>query len=475
MKNIWTQTNFTGGISEDTARGIRGSFAYGEQIDFRTNPESFTGVYAPTKNSTTVIAALPKWICQFGTDIFCYAGNGHIYKKETPWTDENTNTQTGVGNGMAVMGTILYYAADAKLGKRTAGGVYTDNFQTFTGGATNAWHPMKLFSPAGGLCIGDGRYIATMDYDGVTFTATDLTLPLNTVVKCLEVFGDYLVIGTYEGTNVYDNNIATLYFWDGTSSSYNFKLELNESGIHALQNTPNGLMIVAGVRGNVYMYNGGSLVKIFRLPTFARTGSTYNEVYPGAIAQNGGVALIGVAGAKTDTASKTGVFSWGTFNKNYPNVPNLDYFISTATKSGTTCLIGAVSVINDNTIYIGWRDGASYGVDLVSTSDQVSTCLMQTLYFSGKTAFTEKMFKQFYMTFSSLRTGESITLSYRKDSESSFTTIGVINSVGEDFVRFDYSIKARSIQFQITLAGTNNTLPSVDSICAMFDDLELSS
>jgi len=474
MKNIWLQDNFTGGISEDSIRGIRGAFAYGEKIDFRTDPSVFTGTYLPTKASSTVIAALPKWIVQFGGSIWAYGADGHLYKSGSPWTDEHTNTQTGVGNGLGVMGTNFYYAADAKLGKFT-GAVYTDAFQTFTTGTAGSWHPMKLFGSAGGLCIGDGRYVAVMDYDGVTFTASALTLPLNTVVKCLEVFGDYLVIGTYEGTNVYDNNVASLYFWDGTSSTYNFKIELNESGIHALQNTPNGLMIVAGVRGNVYVYNGGSVTKICRIPTFARTGATYNEIYPGAIAQNGGLTMIGAAGAKTDTTSKTGIFSWGTFNKNYPNVLNLDYLISTGTKVGTTCLIGAVSIVNDTSVYIGWRDGASYGVDLVSTANQNSSCLMQTLYFNGKLPFVEKMYKQFFLTFNTLRTGESITLAYRKDSETSFTTIGAVSSVGEDFVRFDYAIKCRSIQFQITLAGTNNTLPSVKSVGAIEDDIELSS
>lgn len=466
MENLWLIKNFSGGLADEDERGIPGSFRYGEQLDYRGDPSYLTGVNAPTKNSGTVIPALPKWIEKYGTDIYVYAGDNHIYKKGSPWTDEHTNGQTGVGNGMAVMGSILYYASNAKLGSYN-GAAWTDSAQNFANGTAGEWHPMKVFGGAGGLCIGDGRNIAVLDYDGVTWDNDVLILPLGERIKCLEIFGDYLAIGCWRGTNIYDNNEAHIYLWDGTSSTYNHKITFQESGIHALLNTPNGLMIIAGIKGNVYMYNGGGVSLLKQLPGITKNGTTYIEPYPGAITIYRGLPLIGVAGAGDDTAAYKGVFSWGSINKNYPETLNYEYLISTGTKTGTTCFIGTIKAVSDQELYIGWRDNTSYGVDLIHATNKVASCTYETLWFDGKIPFQEKDFKTFILTFNDLANGESITLKYRKDTETSWTTIGVVSNTGnpaENFYKFNYGIKARRVQLQVILAGTNNTLPKLRSV-----------
>jgi len=471
--NIWLINDFTGGISDETGRGIRGSFAYGEQLDFRTNTNQLTGVCIPAKNTTTVIDAPVKWIAQLGTTVYAYGTNQKIFKSGSPWTVANTNAKTGVANGMAAMGTKLYYAADGFLGIFDGNVTWDDDFQAFTDTTANDWRPMKVFGPAGGLCIGDGRYIAVMDYDNVTYAATQLTLPLDTKVKCLEVYNDYLVIGTYKGASINDDNISTIYFWDGTSPTYNYQIDLNESGIHALLATSNGLLIQAGIRGNLYLYNGGMPVLIKRIPTYIKNGTTYNEIYPGAVTNYNGMALIGGPGSRTDTTSVTGIWSWGTINKNYPNVLNLDYLMSTGTKTATTANITAVQAINDTKLYFAWKDNTTYGIDLVGTTTPVTTCTYESLSFDAGKAFTQKNFKSFFLNFGKMATGETITLKYRKDTETSWTTIGVISSTGEDFYEFDYGMKCRSLQVQIILSGTNSTLPKLASFGALYTEDEL--
>jgi len=479
-KNIWLIDNFTGGLSDQDDKGITGSFAWGEQLDFRSNPSVLTGVDAPAKNTTTIIEGLPKWMVQLGANIFAYDAGNKIYKAGSPWTKVYTNAQTGIGNGMAVMGSNLYYASNAKLGKDDGTfGAPTPTAQTFQDGSANSWHPMKVFGGAGGLCIGDGRYVAVLDYDGVTFYdgttggGSDLTLPLDVKVKCLEVFNDYLVIGTYKGTNSYDDNVAEIFFWDGTSTTYNFSLNLNESGVHAMISSPFGLIIQAGVRGNLYLYNGGSLVKIKQIPTLTQTGTTYNEIFPGAITNFKGLPHIGTAGVKTDTAGYTGVWSWGTNNKNYPYVMNYDYAISTGTQTGTTALIGCVFAANDTKLYVGWRDNATYGIDLINTTNKVATAKYRTLYFDGGVQFIEKMFKVFHFTFDQMAANETITVKYRKDSETSFTTIGAISGSGPDYLEVNRGIKCRRLQLQIEFTGTNNTLAKLRSIAAPYDVIEV--
>lgn len=470
MNNLWLINNFSGGISDEDQRGIAGSFRYGEQLDYRTDPSVLTGVEAPTKDTAAVIVSLPKWIVKYAGDVYCYAANNHIYKEGSPWTDENTNGQTGVGNGMAVMGSILYYASNARLGSFN-GAAYTDSAQTFANGAAGEWHPMKVFGGAGGLCVGDGRNIAVLDYDGVTWDDDTLVLPLGERVKCLEVYGDYLAIGCWRGTNIYDNNEAHIYLWDGTSSVYNHKITLQESGVHSLLNTQYGLLISAGIKGNLYMYNSGGLSQLKQLPGVTKNGTTYVENYPGAITMYKGLPLIGAAGAGDDTTAYKGVFSWGSINKNYPATLNYDYLISTGTKTGTTCLVSAVTAVSDQELFIGWRDGANYGIDKVHTSNKVASATYESLWFDGRIPFQTKDFKAFLLTFNDLATGESITLKYRKDTQSAWTTIGAVTRTSdgpENFYEFNYSIRARRLQLQIILAGTNNTLPKLRSVGAFW-------
>jgi hypothetical protein len=479
--NLYLINNFSGGLADEDLRGIAGAFRWGEQLDYRTDPSFLTGVNAPTKITTTIIADVPKWILNFGNSIYCLAANNHIYKEGSPWTDAHTNVQTGVGNGFAVMGTKLYYASNAKLGSYDGAATWTDALQTFASGTAGEWHPMKLYSPSGGLCIGDGRYVAVLDYDGITYAdgATPtvnggLTLPLGERVKALEVFGDYLVIGCWKGTNIYDNNEATLYFWDGTATTYNFKVTLYESGINALLTTSYGLLICAGVKGNLYMYNGGNPVLIKQIPGMTKTNTLYNDIFPGAVANYKGLPMIGVCGAGDDTATTKGVYSFGSINKNYPPTLNLDYLISTGTKTGTTTFVSAIAAISDQEFYIGWRDGAAYGIDLVHATNKVASATYQSLWFDGRIPFQEKDFKSFFMTYNDLAATESITLSYRKDTETSWTTIGVVNDDGENFRRIDYGIRCRRIQFRIVLAGTN-VLPKLKSFGAFYSAVDLQS
>jgi len=468
-RNLWLIDEFSGGYSDQDNKGILGAFAYGQSIDFRTTPGSFTGGNIPIKNTTTIIEALPKWICKLGASVYAYDADGKIYKSGTPWTKVRTNGQTGVGNGMGIMGTNLYYAANAKLGKDDGTfGAPNDSFQTFTSGTAGDWHPMKLFGGAGGLCIGDGRYIATLDADGSTWAATDLTLPLNKKIKCLEVWNDFLVIGTYEGTNAYDNNSADLFLWDGISSTYNSVINLNDSGIHALLTTPYGLLICAGVRGNVYFYNGGVPTLIKRIPDQGLTRSSYNEIYPGAVTNFGGLAMIGTAGGGADASALKGVFSWGTVNKNYPMTLGYDYVLSTGHTTGATVYTSAVAAVNDTNMYIGWRDDTSYGIDLVNSSNKATSAVYRSLWFDAGLPYSQKDFKTFVVQMTALAANETITLAYRKDSQSSFTTIGAISSAGEDFIEFNHAITCRRIQLQVTLAGTT-TSPTIEALSAIFD------
>ena len=478
-QNVWLIDNFNGGLADQDDAGIAGSFAFGESLNYRENPTYLTGQDAPSLNSTTIIEGLVKWILQSGSDIFAYDDGGKVYKKGTPWTKVRTNTQTGVGNGFAVMGSNLYYASNAKLGKSdTAFAAPDDSAQTFQDGSAGTWHPMKLFGGAGGLCIGDGRYIAVLDYDGTTFydgtsgSGNDLTLPLDVKVKCLEVWNDYLVIGTFKGTNSYDDNVAEIFFWDGTSTSYNFSINLNESGVHQLLASPSGLMIQAGIRGNVYVYNGGAPVLVKRLPTFAQSGTAYNEMFPGAVTNFKGVALLGGPGFKADTGSYVGTWSYGVNNKNYAHSLNLDYLLSTGNKTGANRYIGAIHAANDTALYISYRDGANYGIDLANTNNKVAMCLFRSLWFDGGQPFSEKNFKTFYLNFEQMAANETITLKYRTDTDSSFTTMGAVTSTGENFLETNAGIKCRRIQIQVELSGTNNTLCELRSIAAPFSVLE---
>lgn len=477
-KQIWLLSKWTGGISEGEKVGIQGSFAAGTGINFKTQPDSITAnkkLVAETEAAATNnITDLPLWIVNDGTapsgnTMWAYGNTGRLYRRLSgTWTYASQATAASKGQGFALFNSKLYYACTAFLGVITnldSDPATYDETQAITSDAN--WHPMVVFLDK--LHMGNGGTVATVNTSG-TFTAAALTLPTGYKVKSLSVVGDYLAIGTWRGTNIYDFEDGTLFLWDGTSSTYNSFIDLKESGINALLNVNNTLYAWAGTKGNLYVFTGQNLTKVKRIAPVA--DAKYADIFPGAVTDWHGIAHFGFAGLTDDTALTSGVYTYGSISKNYPSALNFEYPISTGTVTGATLQIGSVFADGPTNLYVGYRDNTTYAIDLISqTAPQVTTNYDSLIFDSGD-PFRKKLFTTWNLQLTKvLAASEVVQIQYKLDRATSWTTLGSASFATDGAIkekRFNSFLEAKEIQVRMNFTSSTTTSPAVQSLAITY-------
>lgn len=458
---IWRLKNWYGGFSTSPKRGIKGSFAFGQGLDIKSDPELLDQNYVMTKASGSNVTGLPKWIVQNGTTYYAYCSDGKIHSDASSWTSLRTVSNAG-GQGLAVFNDYLWYTQDTQLGRYgllSGSPSFTDNFQTgLTSTAAYDWAPLIVFLNK--LIVAHGRTISSVDTSD-TWTASHFTLPVGWTIKTLEVRGDFLYIGAFRGSSVTSEEQGALFAWDGTSTTWNSVEFINESGVNAILNHGDTLFLWAGTRGNMYQLVNGNYVKLKRIPNIG--DGKVAEVYPGAVTAFNGIVHFGAAGSTDSTTLYNGVYTWGRAEKNYPDVLNYDYPISTGTTQGTTLLIGAVKSVSPTKLYVGWRDGANYGIDLISTTTKQSNTILESLIEDFDTPYRRKTFKDLKILTAPLASGDTITVKCKRDRESSWQTLGTFTFAADGAVvskkipmkvSGNY-IKCYELQIQLTITGAS--------------------
>jgi hypothetical protein len=463
--NLIVFDKFYGGLADGDRLGTDGSFRWGYGLDYKSNPDAITANLALAKASSTNVTGLMKYLVYdpSGDKVYGCDDGGKIYSNTTNWTSLRT-VANSTGQGLELYKGVIYYRQNTQIGTYTISTTTfvddwkksADNVQTATGFAT-----IKAFLNL--CCFANGRYLATLD-DAGTFTYNKLTFPSGTYVRDLEVRGEYLAIAVNDNADLAKSTRGWIYYWDGTSSTYNFFNEVQEGGgISSIQANQDSVFIFAGNAGNIYL-DTGRVSKIKRLP-FVGKQTIY--VNPGADCNFRGLLTFGPAGG-TSTTVKRGVYEFGQPNINYPTSLNFSYPISTGTMTGTGVEVGAVLNVGPQ-IYVGWKDAATYGVDLLSaTVNQLSV-----VYESRMVNLpTKGIFNRFKLFFKPLAANESIELKYDPDQTGSYTSLGTATHTADGAITTKLitgEFKANDCQFQIVMTGTT-TMPTVTKLVVGYDE-----
>lgn len=338
------------------------------------------------------------------------------------------------------------------------------------------WHP--IIPMLNKMLIGNERYIAT--WDGASYNANFIAFPPQTHVRCFAYWREYVAIGTWRevssGTpNIYDWPAGRIYFWDGISLTFNFWVDIPEGQINALVGNNNILYIFAGWKGDLLAYQGGystlstSASKVKRLPMQAR--ADYLEIYPGAACMWRSLLYFGASANSNSTTILKGAYSWGTLNRLYDESLSLDFPISTG-NTGSTVSIGLVYPIGQ-TLLIGWQDGAGYGVDQVSFSNNpASYGQIQSLIQDGGMLYKQDSYLVLRADHKALASGESIKLKYSLD-RGSFITGNANSTTNSKYTALPISGgRVREIQYGVELRTTGTTSPTLLATSALWDSLE---
>lgn len=333
------------------------------------------------------------------------------------------------------------------------------------------------------MVIGNERYLAK--WDGAFYTPNLIAFPPGTHVRCLGYWGKYIVAGTWQeptsGTpNIYDFPVGRLYFWDGISLTFNFSTAVPEGQVNALFGMDANLYYIAGYKLDLMVYGESYYAesdmsqgqKVKRNPYLERT--KYAEVYPGAMTMWGGLLRVGMAANTNSSVLPQGVYSWGTLYPQYPESLTFDYIISTGNNSSTV-KIGLLHPVGQK-LLVGWKDGIAYGADVIDPTGSVyyTSGLIQTNIQDGGEIWRNDNLLKVRADHLALATGEGVTVGYKADRGTSFTTsTSVTDSVTKKFTSETLSSgRLTEYQLQAALSGNGSSSPTLLSIAALVDGLD---
>lgn len=472
MPKLILQNINMGGLADSPYLGAKNSVA--EMVGFDIHSE--VGVMKVNQNLTkesgsTVVNEISVGIaCSDGSSYFLSKDNTnpYVYKRTSggTWSNEATvNPPAGLKGilGGAEYEGYIYYGMGNRLGRwqiGTAWATRNDNFATFTN-SSPSWRPFLVLN--GVLYIGDGNLVAQVDA-GV-FSANALDLPTNLVIKCLGQLGTDLLIGTVPN----GNGVTTqIYRWNTWSVSFTNSDPIPEIGINAFLPMDNFVLVQAGIRGNIYSYDGVHLDPYKQIAGDYFTKGGYTE--PNAVCNWNGLALFGFSYATGSTVpAPFGVYSLGRANKNYPYVLNCEVSPSITSKIGLkiTSIVN-ISASNTGASYlVAWRDvSGNFGVDVYDlTTKYASAYLITRVIMADR--FNLLNYGVISVGYRTLPTNTTFTLSTKRNNGSfvAMTAGEVEKDVIKNVFRSKIDINdATTLQVKIAPSVSTNDAPEIEAI-----------
>lgn len=469
--HTFTVTVASPAVFSATAHG----FTTNDQVVFTT-----TGALPTGLSANTIYYIISAGLTADAFEVSATRGGAAI---NTSGTQSGTHSFLTNGAGLAIWKDYLFAPRASSIdvyGPLSGTPSWTTNWKKID--MDNLWHPLLVSKLDSKLYGGAGRYIFTLaevagqtfapgSSGTFTFTQQALTLPPNYRIKCLEELGNNLMIGTWQGVNIYDIRIGDIFTWNGSATTYGQPIVLSEFGVHAMLNTGNSLVVLAGLDGTIFRCDGVYAIPIAQLP-MDLSGGKYIEWYPGGICNYKNKVFFGVGQGGTAAIPAMGVYSLRQTSRG--NSLLFEHTVSTLNDGTTNPLKpSALIPVTRDTLLLAWRDNATYGIDLTTAtsyaySTNYSGYFDSPLYVVGDIN-NPVTFLGFDLSFGKkLATGEGVQIQFRTSLSDSFTTIGTY-----DYATLGAVIShtapcgipsCQVLQVRVLLLGTSTTTPAFKSL-----------
>jgi len=346
---------------------------------------------------------------------------------------------------------------------------------------TNGLHPIAQFLQY--TLIGNGNYLAVWEPlspdepSNNEFQRHRLTFPDGFEVCGVAPTDEFSVIAiekrSTDGTK--DFQEGKLIIWDGTAQTYNQIIDVSGGSPESIRTYNNYPYFY--VNGSLCAWFGGK--NIVQIRALANTDTTYKDTidnthcYPNMMTIRDNLLHLGYPSTTTNQSIEHGVYTWGTLDKDYPNSFGYGYVISTQTRLNTlgTLEIGFVKNFGDE-MYIGWKDGTDYGIDIVdSYCDPAPTFAFRSLEFDAGITRKTKLALRTGIDTEAVPSNVTITPIHQKDDASDVThdsiAIGAVETIS---TIQDGRFKNITIGFDGVCSGI--TTPVIKSIALLWDSLE---
>lgn len=443
------------------------------------SPSASTSLSPSASSSSSVSASAGSAEVDTFIKVEVVASNGYSFWFSSTtgkiWAIDSSDTITlalttvPTTGGAGCLGAIeydgfIYWATESYLHRiaiANADAQWTSGVQNWNAfGVTDAtFHPMVIQQSATGpeLFIGDGYRVAGVDKNG-TFRSNLLDIATPHRISAMAPFELDVVIGTYVADTV---NRASIIRWDTVSTAWNLEDHIEETGINAFMRDDNFLYANAGKVGNWYFFDGEKLQPFKRVPGDYSSTAT-GKVHPGSVANFEGVPVFGFSNI-TGNPAPQGVYSLGSYSRDYPKVMSLDWPISQGVTSGIE--IGAIAVIN-SVMYVAWTDGTESGIDKLDVSTKYNGA-----YFATKKLFTGrrhklKSLKEVKALYDTLPASTSFTIYYKVNNGS---YVSMANETKDDAIINAYRTELTvpnvgSLQIKVVFNTSSNSSPSLEAL-----------
>lgn len=295
----------------------------------------------------------------------------------------------------------------------------------------NGWHPTTIFGQY--LCIGNGPYLSTYNFandsspNNGQWIRHQLTLDFGYEVCGLSVNNQWLVIAAEKRSNNTNRSYQDgyLYFWDGTNTNFNFKIEIPMGAPYSVYTLNNITYFYCA--GSLFAWGGGQQVLKVRYLAYQNTdylGTTDSTIInPNMMDVRYNLLMLGYPSTTTNTAVNYGIYSWGSVELTFPNSFCYSYALSNGIQNYSTqnnLKIGMIKNFVD-TMYTSWQymdsnNQIHYGLDILSpSSTPASTFNWQSLIWDGGARYKTKKALRYKISFEALPAGTTITAYYIKD------------------------------------------------------------
>ena len=452
--------DFRGGRANHRKKGPRGAFAYGKGLNIHEQGGMLSCNQKLSKDSAEVVEDLILTMFRGSDDaIYAFGDTGKIYRKPSggSWGVAYTDTDgkiTGAseyenndGGGNYVR--YIYWATQTKL-KRIAlsgaGGTWSPTeVGTFKVGNANHYHTMKV--AAGWLMIADGDRVAIVDREDA-FNNEALRISTGNEIKALLDKNDRLIMGTQD--DVLDGWIFT---WDRLLNTWSDKTPVQAKLVNAIGFLEGGVALQVGNKGLFKIWNFADSHPLKRIPDV-------EWAYPGGIDEYNGMLHVAMNGG-----DQVGVYSIGRIDKNEPLATNLEYVTSTGKTENIE--IGAIAK-DGNDLYVAWKDGSTYGIDIVDQSNKADG-VFESLEFDNKMPETTKVFNAIKIVAKTLPANCEIIVKYKTNRDDDWVATKMSDGkekmeAGNQIGIFNTEANGESYQVQVELKSSGNNCPEIYSI-----------
>ena len=442
---------FFGGISDDIRKSTDKEFSISKHFDIFSNPQRLTPYRSLEADTETSVNATD--LKQYLVRDFIYpSASGKLYglgqtgtgltkilQKAVAESGLWTKPSSSEGNGAVKNGCFFEYK-DYAWGFQGTNQVFKWGLLSGSPSITNSVTTVAstITSVANGVIAADGN--AYMAYNNVvvriatdasTVTDSAKTVPTNFKITSLANYGSYLAIGCSPKDSF--NGQSKVFLWNLSSDLFAETIDWGEGDLRVLEPIE-GLLVgitdrylnnaVGAGRGSMIIqgYSGGSAQVLKEVFTQALVGKTMPI---SKVVKNN--RLFFAAKIMTNSAGTEyheGIWSFGRKNINYPYSLTLDLIDENINTSGIQGFGSAA-----NYFFIAHSNDGS-----VDKTNDASTFAFTSIYESQIYSFEDptisKKLEQFTVYTAPLPASASVTVKYRVDSATSWTTIGSLSTTG---------------------------------------------